>query len=356
MAPASSLNQSRARVPTLVLLEPEQVSLVRAIGSLGHLEFVGVGAPASSGAGAARDAAAALESEPADDFRRALASTEARLVLFAASGASDEEPTLDDPELLGECRERGMKIASIEPCPASGMDLRRFEKQGAAIGADREAVRFVPAMRRSRGFRAAQEVLESMGATRSLSVSMRGGAAHGTLGARLFDAMDLVHTLMGEPETVDAAIIGPMSEGGVRLEAGESLREARGDMTANLRFASARCASIALSDCAGRWFRGATLVAQRGCLRVDDKSFELIEPSGETADRSRSRLSTGSADDPPAAAAIADQITQLLDPRAAPMPPSDLATVLAMCEAALLSARTGQPESPATLLRMAQAR
>ena len=34
--------------------------------------------------------------------------------------------------------------------------------------------------------------------------------------------------------------------------------------------------------------------------------------------------------------------------------PVDLQKVLAMCEAAVLSARTGQPESPATVLRMAE--
>ena len=54
--------------------------------------------------------------------------------------------------------------------------------------------------------------------------------------------------------------------------------------------------------------------------------------------------------DPGAVGAIADAIVRLLDARAQASAPVDLAGVLAIGEAALLSARTGQGESPSTIL------
>ena len=56
--------------------------------------------------------------------------------------------------------------------------------------------------------------------------------------------------------------------------------------------------------------------------------------------------------DHPDAVVLAAALVRALD-RHAPRPePIDLIAVLSMCESAILSARTGQPESPATLSRM----
>jgi hypothetical protein len=52
------------------------------------------------------------------------------------------------------------------------------------------------------------------------------------------------------------------------------------------------------------------------------------------------------------AAAIGAQLKELLSGLAAPEPPIDSPRVLAAAGAALLSARTGQAESVATVLRM----
>ena len=322
-----------------------------AVAAEAGLTVIAAGTPDTRVAGP--DLAAALHAEPVSDLRRALASTDADLVVFAAAGAG-QDYVLDDPELLRSLADRGVRLASLEPTPAAAVDLPRFAKAGGD-----DLVRFVPSTRRSRGFRSAAEVIQTMGAPRTLAVSQRSGVGQGSLFARLFDAMEIVFSILGEPESIDAGNAGPVSASGVHLAPGESLRDLRGDMTANLRFGGARSCSLALSDSAGRWFRGATLVAQGGSLRMDDKSFELIAPDGRTIDRSRSRLASGSRDDPGAVDAIAEQLTQLLDPRAPRLPPlagQGHAAVLAMCEAALLSARTGQPESPTTFLRLAAAR
>lgn len=350
-APSSSKPVHRA----VVWLEPEQAELARIVGTLAGVTFVAAGCPQGSGAGRGRspEVAQSLGAEPIDDLLRTLANAEADVALFLTAARSADDPSLDDPTLVRACLDRNLKIATLEPAPATVTERSRFEK---TLGPGSvEKIRFIPAMRRSRGFRAAAEVVDTIAPIRTIAVGARGGAGQGSLAARLFDAMDVVLGLMGEPETIDCAIAGPATPAGIHLTPGESLRDLRGDLTANLRFGSGRSASLMLSDSAGRWFRGVTVLAHGGCLRIDDKSFELIDPNGVTIDRTRTRLSSGAADDPPAAAAIAEQLAALLDPRAPAPTPMDAPVALAMCEAALLSARTGQAESPATILRMAGA-
>ena len=57
--------------------------------------------------------------------------------------------------------------------------------------------------------------------------------------------------------------------------------------------------------------------------------------------------------DPGALQALSESAARAVDPRGSKPAPVDYAGVLSMCEAALLSARTGQPESPSTVARMA---
>jgi predicted dehydrogenase len=293
------------------------------------------------------------DAEQATDPRQALATTEADLALFLTpTGARD---ALDDASVLASAVERGLKLATLEPTPASALDFARFEK---LLGQD-EPVRVIPALTRAPVFTHALDLLEQVGPVRTLSVATRCARGQGSLFARLFDAMDIVLSLLGEPETIDAAVCGPVVPGRVHLAPGDSLRDLRGDLTANLRYAGACAASLSLSDNAGRWFRGVTLVGHGGCLRFDDTSYEFIDPSGKTVDSSaasdrRGRKNPGAAHDL-AASACAQQIHAMFDLHAPRSAPRKTSTVLAMAEAALLSARTGTPESPGSVLRMAGA-
>jgi len=326
------------------------LALVRAAG----LVPVALGVADAASRGRADALAQAFpDAQHPTDPRQALTTGDADLAIFlSASGARD---ALDDASVLASAAERGVKLATLEPTPASTLDLARFER---ALGSA-EPVRAVPALSRAPVFAHALDLLEQVGPVRTLSVATRCARGQGTLFARLFDAMDIVLSLLGEPETVDAAVCGPVVPGRVHLAPGDSLRDLRGDLTANLRYAGACAASLSLSDNAGRWFRGVTLVGHGGCLRFDDASYEFIDPSGKTVDSSaagdrRGRTNPGAAH-ALAAASCAQQIHAMFDAHAAPAPPRKTATVLAMAEAALLSARTGTPESPGAVLRMAGA-
>src|SRR5690606_29923013 len=122
---------------------------------------------------------------------------------------------------------------------------------------------------------------------------------------------------------------------------------------ASLRFDDGRTASLVASDHAGRWNRTVTLLGEGGRLRLFDDGFEWIDPGGEKVDSSRA-----STREAPGAwgahevAAIADDLSRRLDPAIPAVGPVDHASVLALCQATLLSARTGQCESPASIHRM----
>jgi predicted dehydrogenase len=197
------------------------------------------------------------------------------------------------------------------------------------------------------------EVLEAFGPIRSMSVESHGSPAEGSLGAHLYAGLDLVLSLMGEPETIDAPCAMLSVGKTVRAIPGESLRDLHGDITASLRFVDGRAAGLTVSDQGGRWGRTVMLLGEKGRIRIFDDGFEWIGPDGKTIDETRPRkakkgepvLSAGPA-------AFVDGLSRLLDPGIPEPGPSNHAAVLTLCQTALLSARTGQGESPSTIRRM----
>src|SRR5690606_33710015 len=209
----------------------------------------------------ASSAAAELGTRPLDDLRHALASEEADLFWIPAPGGfGTGEGASEDAAALLAARGRGVQVVSLEPIPASATDLAAgwLDPSGAVRPADCCAL--APRMRLGRPFREAQEVLESFGAVRSAMVESWRRPSQGSLGAQVYDAMDLLCALLGEPQTVDAAHVAPGAPGRSRGRGGDSLRGWRGDLTASLRFDDGRTASLVASDHAGRWNRTVTLL------------------------------------------------------------------------------------------------
>lgn len=333
-------------------LSLDQLALAGQVAERANLRIVGVGSPDR-----ASSAAAELGAPPLDDLRHALATEEADLFWIAAPGAfGTGEGASEDAAALVAARGRGSLVASLEPIPASATDLAAGwldQVGGAARPAD--CCVFVPRLRLSRPFREAQEVLESFGPVRSAMVESWRRPSQGSLGAQVYDAMDLLCALLGEPQTVDAAHVAPGAPGRGRGggRGGDSLRGWRGDLTASLRFDDGRSASLVASDHAGRWNRTVTLLGDAGRLRLFDDGFEWIDPAGEKVDSSRaSTREQPSGWGAHEIAAIGDDLARRLDPAIPAAGPVDHMAVLALCQATLLSARTGQCESPASIHRM----
>jgi hypothetical protein len=304
----------------IVWAEPGDEALVRDVVACGHFELVAVGCPER---GRAAALASALGAAHEDDARRLIATHAADLAWFACSAGIDAER-------VAQAQEAGLRPFASEPVPAAIQDARP----------DDPGVEFLPCLRRSPVMLAARDVLESFGTIRGVAIANRCAAGQGRLLGRLYDSVDLVTSLCGQPESVDAALAAP---GDGAEAAPDSLRVMRGHLTANLRFADNRCAGLSLSDDAGAWFRGCTLLGDGGCLRIGDDGFEWIGREGRVLDRHR-------VDPVPSLASVI--AGQMLEPPG-PAPAPDRRLLLGVCEAARLSCRTGSAELPRLMVEMA---
>ena len=384
----ASLVATTASHPALLWLNPEQVPLFRAVAKDARLDIIAAGSPDPT---KSTDIAAALGAPVIDNLHTALASTNAAMAIIADPGAfaaqaSARSDTSDaaDARALHEARARGVRVLSLEPLPSSVLQLDEpslttpDENPGIVLGqsavsaaatsssgAPGEWATFCPLARLSRPVRDAAELIAQLGAVRLVAVESLAGAGQGSLGARLYDACESIVWLMGLPDRVDGAYAPPPTPQARARAAhvlpGETLRGLDGDLAVNMRFADGRAASVVASNRAGRWMRTLTLLGENGRLRIFDDGFAWYAQDGRLVDSSRQSggnrpRGSDSVDSELAAPvqAIADQITRLLDPRIPPDQPTDGLSVLATTGAALLSARTGEGESPATILRMAR--
>ena len=283
--------------------------------------------------------AAAVQAEHADDLSLALRSARSGAVLLATRPPA---AALEWLEVRGaaELRERGVNLVTIEPIPSSAMSpmLRENAAQNALPVV-------APMLRHTPLGASLRDALHTFGAVQTALFAARGTSAFGGLGARLVDALDLLGDLLGEPESIDCAVASPRAASGVRAAPADDLTRLSGALTAHLRFESEASAVLSLSDHAGRWFRGLSLAGDSGLIRFDDQGFEWIDPSGNVVER------TEAAEEDPTER-LADRVVEALT-HPEPVPPAPRVRTMAVAGAAILSARTGQPESPATIRRMA---
>jgi len=338
-----------APIPAIVWCEPAQVGLVRRVTELAGLSLVGAGSPSRGQSGAV---AAELGCRAMDDLRQVLVTSPGegvKLLWLAAPGDLGADTSTADAATVQAASSAGLAIATSEPVPASAMEMTGggwAPEEGPSRACD--SLRFVPLMRFTKVVREAGEVFTTLGSIRLAAIEHWGAPEHGSLGAALFSAIELLHSLMGEPETVDAAYVGPTHIPGLHALPGETLRDLHGDLAANLRFSDGRAASVTLSSHAGRWERRAMLVGASSRLRFDTSGFELIGADGAKQDEMKAKAQPDAA-----AAALAESLLRLTDSGKPDAAPIDVPSVLSIAQAALLSARTGQPESPATVRRMA---
>ncbi len=301
-----------------------QEELLRDVFADGAMTLLAVGSDESA---TTADLASTHGAERLEDLRQALHRDDADLLWLA--GPVDLEPaTL---KLIGQ---KSLPVLSSFPQPGSIGELVPHAEDAGSI-------RFLPLMRRSGGFRAAEEVFESFGRAECLNVSFRSSPDAGSLFSRLYDAIDVVTRRCGEADTIDAALVSPTGE------TPESLGDLTGHMTINLRFPENRSACIAVSDRAGRWFRGVTMLGPGGCLRIDERQFEWIDPGGQVVDSHEEAEPQTTI-----ASIVAEQLVRVLERRDDSEPPADHSRLMGLCEAARVSCRTGDGESPRSVLRM----
>lgn len=349
----------------------------------------------SSVAGAAAAMAATHNAEVlGDDLRAALAKAEPGAFIIASPGAfashGEAAQRVADHDLMASSVARGVQVTAFEPLPGSLIHLLELAEDPTspeatplvmgpigsvsqsgvtaanATGRVRMWAVQSPLTRYCAPVAAALDVMEQFGPVRSMSVECLGSPAHGSLGARLFDALDLAHLFLGEPEAVDANYADSADGVSLRPLPGDTLRGLTGEVAASLRYSASRCASLLASSNAGAYRVRVTLIGPGGRITLGTEGFEWVDVKGTVVDRSTRITSdkrAGTAGARPAVnpdvsafvAMAADVVSRLAEGedlgsgRGSPAGQS----VLAMAQAALLSARTGEAESPATMLRMA---
>ena len=369
----------------IAFLDPVHVELVRVIAAAANIDIIGAGSPTKGQSGTV---AADLGCETTDDLRAALAERVCDAFLIVASGdfGSVSNAAGTDARAVLAAHARGIKIASFEPIPGSALDARGAwsESQSGAIAA--HVPRLIGLPRHSRAMRDAAEPLAQFGRPRFLHAESLGRPEEGSLGARMLAVCDLVVSLMGEPETVEAAYVAP--SGSMRGPANNAITTLRGDMCATMRFADGRAAGITASSEGARWNFGCTILGEQGRIRIHHRGFTWRAIDGEARDEMRlpeyddpaSRIAQPvdneiptahlfeqdrvEAADPyaraaakelafrlahkPSIEALSESLARTLDPEIPDQGPINVESVLAVVQAAMLSARTGQPEHPQT--------
>ncbi|MEM0983555.1 MAG: hypothetical protein AAGI17_06375 [Planctomycetota bacterium] len=286
-----------------------------------------------------------LGCDPIEDLRAAIGSIEADafLILDPIGYGDREDPA--DAEAVLRAAERGAHVISAAPLPGSLAEIpgaRWLHAERGVRAIDR--VRLAPLPRRSRVWPEVAELIPEIGpidAARIHTATRPGGT---NLGTCLLAAIDLLCGVLGEPERIDAALVGH----GLRHGRRRSLRSIEGDLHALARFGDGRAATITATDRTAHWTWSAELRGPQGTIAVTPEGFifdhatagrdqrllephavTLEEPWGSFARYVRERVATGASADAP----------------------HDLETMLCVADAALLSAATGEPASPATARR-----
>lgn len=324
------------------------------------------------------EASTGLQPRVLDDLRAAIATTQrGGLVLIASPGAfgaaaslkdHDRVATRLDVEEIDSAQARGVKIVSLEPFPASLAQLSRAGVRADALpqGAPRTGghwAEFAPLSRATRPVAELRELLPALGPVRSIAVQALGAPAHGSLGARLFDAADLVLALLGQPESVHAVCTTPVAVRGAHAgpPAADHLRGLTGDISISMRFDGNRAGTLLASNQAGDADLAVTVLAQNGRATIRRGTLAWISADGGSTDqpvvRPARALAAGWKAEPDDQASftaiLARQTRAFAESGVGLTEQVDVASTLAFAQAALLSARTGEPESPATMLRLA---
>lgn len=325
-------SESAPGVPAALWLDGGQGGLASGIARHGNLSYVGVGGEAG------RDDVVGVRA--IGDLRSAIADSGAGLavrcvVVLSKSGIGSQELGA-----LAAAQSRRVVVCGLEPAPARLDELIDGTWLGRP-GTARAIERYHPLARLRTGaaMRQARDTLASFGPIRTAWVRCEGIPAHGSLGARLVDGLDVLHDLMGEPESVVA-----IASGG---EPGDDLSALTGELSVTLMYGDGRSASVLATSRAARWRREVDVLGEAGAVSLGDDGFAWQGVDGEVRDE----WSRASAEDV-AARVMGESVARLLDPHAASEGVFDAEGVLATAHAALLSARTRSVELVGAIRRM----
>lgn len=301
--------------------------VLRALIEDGRFSIVAVGGTTAEG----REIAAALDVPHHDDPRLLATTPDAEAVVLM-----DPDRRLSAEELVAV-----MSAAQDRP-------LLTMATRSGAVGALMDEAsdwpvnaplpRPVPWFRGLGRGRRLLEAMAAFGTPLSASVEVTGPGPEGMLATRLLDGFDLLGEWFGFPVVVDACgLRAPgAGDGGV------------GRLLVLARYADGRAASVIAGADGGRHQRSVTLHGEAGRLRMVDGGIDWSDEHGRSVEFEAPGPPCGRdlADD------LADSIEAIVRGLVPPRPRDVTLELLAVCEACMLSMRTGEPETIERVRRM----
>lgn len=302
-------------------------AVLDAMGS--EIRPIGVGGPrAAEVDGLARR----LDCPRADDLRKLIVDRPAAFLLLA---------TMQDvaTEDLLAAQAAGSLILTLEPPAAELQQLAALRGRGEGV-----RMLLVPGFRHGPGFIRAADPHDALGEPRTVAIESVGRPGEGSLFARLYDAWVTALSYVTLPESVDCSLAGPFKE------PPEDPRAMAGRFAAHARIADGGSVVLHVCDAASDHRRYFHIIGGQAELRVTDLNYELRELKGSVVDRGEVTVGgIGFVE------LVAHQWRRFLgrpDLVQSDVPPLREKEALACCIACLLSARTGQPESPRKIIEM----
>lgn len=295
-------------------IDQDQAALLRDVVALAGVELIAVGC---TDATAARDLASELECAAVDDLRHGLEQygSNADLVWLASRQAIDQS-------LHAVIARIGTSVLTNEPRPDSTAAVLKDPAFG-------ELFTCAPLMALSEGACAGRAVLAECEPAHCLSIHMSCGDAVGSLRARLFDALHVSSWLCGEAVEINAASY-----------VGDNGRQW---LTANVTFEVGRTAAITVHSGGGPWSRQVIVHGADGFVVMTDTTCRWFDSAVQQISEPAAATNFG--------AQIAAQIRRMPSRRDQLDQPVEIVRVLALCDAALLSCRTRQVETPGRMLQ-----
>ena len=304
-----------------------QTSMLQRMFGDGRLEPAAIGGEAVS----IRDEATRLGVAYHDD-PRTLAHADADATLIA--DPDRVMPTDVLAAMIAETERAHRPLLTLAPRPAS-------IEESAELLASAHLPTPVPTFRDLPAGRRLIDAAAAFETPSAAAIECSGPEREAAITGRLFDAFDLLSIWFGTPTHVDATAVRPVGT--------PSARPNR--ILAIARFPDGRAASVTAGTEVGRHVRTATLFGDSGRLQCIDGRLDWAGPDGEIIDHE----SGGPAEPSDFTTELAESIRTQCRIRAGNEPGRTSDTtidLLATCEAATLSARTGEPESVDAVRRM----
>ena len=298
--------------------DANQLQMLERARATGLIDYIGIGSP---DADAATELARTLDVPKLDDLRAALIEGDHDIAWIAARDALNT-----DARNAIRSGSRPVATSTLPPEPV----LQLLEEDDNGLPAE-----LVPQMRQSPGFLSATGALEELGHIECIHISMTSGQEQSSPWARLYDAMDVMLHLLGEPDELFAVHAGP------RPILPDVVAGLDGHFSLAMRCPNRSTATIVVSDGGGTWDRRMLILGAEGRLIIDDHSAQwtTLDGNSEASDATGPESSTD------AGQLIADQLQRIVEQVAEPDAPGTSGRVLRLCETARLSCLTGQAET-----------